>query len=39
MKFLWVVGFCVDVQRLVVWFSVWLEESICQVDCDIEVVK
>ena len=28
------VGFHVDV----VWFSVWLEETICQVECDIEVI-
>ena len=35
----WVVRFCVDVKRLVVRFSVWLEESFRQVECDIEVVK
>ena len=34
----WVVGFHVDVERLVAWFSVWLEETICQVECDIEVI-
>ena len=27
-----------NVERLVVWFSVWLEETICQVECDIEVI-
>ena len=34
----WVVRFCVDVKRLVVLFSVWLEETARQVECDIEVV-
>ena len=35
----WVVGFRVDVERLVVRFSVWLEETVCQVECDIEVTN
>ena len=34
----WVVRFCVDVKRLVVLFSVRLEETARQVECDIEVV-
>ena len=28
-----------DVKRLIIRFSVWLEESVRQVDCNIEVVK
>ena len=34
-----VVGFRVDVEWLVVRFSVWLEETICQVERDIEVIN
>ena len=25
--------FCVDVKQLIVWFSLWLEKSILQVEC------
>ena len=34
----WVVGFRVDVEQFVVRFSVWLEETVCQVECDMEVI-
>ena len=34
----WVVRFCVNVEWLVVRFSVWLEEAVRQVERDIEVV-
>ena len=34
----WVVRFCVDVKRLVVRFSVRLEETARQVECDIDLV-
>ena len=33
------VGVGYDVKRLVIRFSVWLEESVRQVECNIEVVK
>ena len=33
------VGVGYDVKRLVIRFSVWLEESVRQVECNIEVAK
>ena len=33
------VGFRVDVKQLIIRFSVWLEEFVHQVECDIEVIN
>ena len=30
--------FCVDVKQLIVWFSLWLEKSILQVECGSQLI-